>query len=231
MTRYTIWLLLLLSVGNVVTGCPQPCDGYYTVCVPPRCIPNPIIIPTTSTLATTTSTQPASTTAVGTTTTPIPTQQSITTNPPTLPTTTLLPTPTPKRLCPKDWWGFGTYCYQVMGGAHNYFTGESHCAALGAYNVWITDDMEEKFVNTLVLSSGGLTYWIGLRKVYGAWIWPDGRPATYLRWRPTQPDGCCGADVTCAIANYVDGAGYWDDAGCYDIWKVPLYSVCKKPLP
>lgn len=67
-----------------------------------------------------------------------------------------------------------------------------------------------------VYTSGGLSpFWIGLRKFGDQWYWPNGSLAIYTNWRPGQPDGCCGADVTCALADFDNAAGMWDDSGCY----------------
>lgn len=64
-------------------------------------------------------------------------------------------------------------------------------------------------------SSGSVSpYWIGLRKIGGIWVWPNGSQAIYTDWRPGQPDGCCGGDVTCALADFDNDMGMWDDAGC-----------------
>lgn len=57
---------------------------------------------------------------------------------------------------------------------------------------------------------------------------PLGIPAYWTNWRPSQPDGCCGADVTCAIMNYVGNNGEWDDAGCDQPWAATTGVVCQK---
>lgn len=83
-------------------------------------------------------------------------------------------------------------------------------------------------------SSGGVSpYWIGLRKIGGIWRWPNGTAATYTNWKPGQPDGCCGSDVTCAVADYDNLLGQWDDTDC-NIWKIGSKGfgfVCQKMLP
>lgn len=63
--------------------------------------------------------------------------------------------------------------------------------------------------------NGGGPYWIGLRKFGNMWMWPNGTYAVYQNWRPSQPDGCCGQDVSCVLADFSNNAGMWDDSGCY----------------
>lgn len=75
---------------------------------------------------------------------------------------------------------------------------------------------------------GGGAYWIGLRKAGAIWLWQNGAPATYTNWRRSQPDGCCGGDVTCVLVNYANAAGQWDDAGCSQLWRNPSNIVCKR---
>lgn len=84
-----------------------------------------------------------------------------------------------------------------------------------------------------VYSSGGLgPFWIGLHKIGDEWFWPNGSMAVYTNWRPGQPDGCCGADVTCALADYDNYAGMWDDSGCFlsNFADQSFGFVCEKPL-
>lgn len=86
---------------------------------------------------------------------------------------------------------------------------------------------ENSFINGLV---GGSAYWIGLRKVGRTWMWQDGTAASFTNWRPSQPDGCCGPDVTCTIVNYANAGGQWDDAGCTTLWRNPTNIVCKRAV-
>lgn len=73
-------------------------------------------------------------------------------------------------------------------------------------------------------------YWIGLNRMFGRWVWTDGTPALYTNWRPGEPDGCCGANTTCALVNYGNTLGQWDDAGCETLWANPQGFVCKKAV-
>ncbi|VDN30399.1 unnamed protein product [Gongylonema pulchrum] len=46
-------------------------------------------------------------------------------------------------------------------------------------------------------------------------------------WRPGEPDGCCGAEVNCAISNLF-GTFQWDDAGCLAPWTAKTGVVCQR---
>ncbi|VDK67246.1 unnamed protein product [Anisakis simplex] len=76
------------------------------------------------------------------------------------------------------------------------------------------------------------TYWIGLILVGNVWTYTTGSPATFFRWRPTQPDKCCGntIPVRCVLVNWVGNTGLWDDAGCEGAWSPLDGFICKMPL-
>lgn len=64
-------------------------------------------------------------------------------------------------------------------------------------------------------------------------MWPNGTFAFYTNWRPGQPDGCCGGDVTCAVADFDNFQGLWDDAGCeqFRFAGQNFGFVCERILP
>ncbi|KHN86772.1 Collectin-12 [Toxocara canis] len=182
-------------------GCP-PCAAGQ-VCVPPNCVPAPPTV--TTTLA------PATTTAA--------------------------PTTTPPRSCPPQWVQFNNYCYIVSVPGRFLFSQASNwCTQTGSRVVWFnqtdvgTYGSELNFVNGLALGRGVTKYWIGVNKQFGQWVWTNGSPVIFSNWRPSQPDGCCGANVTCVLVNYANFLGQWDDAGCEYLWSNPQGFVCKRPL-
>uniref|UniRef100_A0A0M3HPY6 C-type lectin domain-containing protein n=1 Tax=Ascaris lumbricoides TaxID=6252 RepID=A0A0M3HPY6_ASCLU len=101
------------------------------------------------------------------------------------------------------------------------------CGGFGAKLAWITSKEEQLFVNELTLKRGAYRYWIGLNKINGTWRLSNGDIPTFTNWRITQPDLCCGLNVTCVLVNYIDLSGLWDDAGCNYIWTQPQGYVCK----
>ncbi|VDK40776.1 unnamed protein product [Gongylonema pulchrum] len=89
----------------------------------------------------------------------------------------------------------------------------------------------------------GGPYWIGVRKLSGTWMVPmlnnataarygyhpfGYQPAVYTNWRSSQPDGCCGRNVTCVLANLKNGFGQWDDAFCDRVRTSPAGVVCQR---
>lgn len=77
---------------------------------------------------------------------------------------------------------------------------------------------------------GGGSYFIGLKRNGLSWIWPNNTVAYYTNWRPSQPDGCCGGDVNCVLANYDNDIGQWDDTGCNFLASNQQGFVCEKPV-
>ncbi|KHN86769.1 Collectin-12 [Toxocara canis] len=127
-------------------GCPPCAPGQ--VCVPPNCVAAPPIATTAA---------PAATTAA--------------------------PTTTPPRSCPPQWVQFNNYCYIVSVPGRFLFSQASNwCTQTGSRVVWFnqtdvgTYGSELNFVNGLALSRGVLTYWIGVNKQFGQWVWTNGSP-------------------------------------------------------
>ncbi|KHN71769.1 Aggrecan core protein, partial [Toxocara canis] len=112
-------------------------------------------------------------------------------------------------------------------GQTTYLPARAICQTLGAQLVWFDTRAELQFVNNLAISQGATTYWIGLNQIFGAWVWPTGRPTTFFNWRPSQPDRCCGRNVTCVLANFRNRVGQWDDASCESVRGNPQGYVCK----
>ncbi|KHN82357.1 Aggrecan core protein, partial [Toxocara canis] len=125
------------------------------------------------------------------------------------------------RMCPMGWTRRMNNCYFVFPGQTTYLPARAVCQRLGAQMVSFDTRDELQFVNTLAISQGVTTYWIGLNLVFGAWVRPNGQPTPFTNWRPTQPDRCCGRNVTCVLVNYANQLGQWDDAGCETIWRNP----------
>lgn len=82
----------------------------------------------------------------------------------------------------------------------------------------------------IFVRTGNGPYWIALRKFDNKWFWPNYKRAVYTNWRPTQPDGCCGTNVTCVLADYANEVGMWDDADCSisSFFGVNFGALCQK---
>ncbi|KHN70618.1 Aggrecan core protein, partial [Toxocara canis] len=129
--------------------------------------------------------------------------------------------------CREGWALHTTWCYLVVPGQTTFDDAANFCGRLGSRLVWISTMLEQLFVNDLAKANGASKYWIGLNKIGGVWRWSNGSLPTFTSWRITQPDGCCGANVTCVLVNYIGESGVWDDAGCNYIWARPQGYVCK----
>uniref|UniRef100_A0A0M3IDT1 C-type lectin domain-containing protein n=1 Tax=Ascaris lumbricoides TaxID=6252 RepID=A0A0M3IDT1_ASCLU len=148
------------------------------------------------------------------------------------------PTPayTSATTCPSGWTLFNNNCYYVATGQFLFNQASLLCTQLSAKVVWFNQATptvfrnEMNFVNSLTAARNVRYYWIGLNRMFGRWVWTDGTPALYTNWRPGEPDGCCGANTTCALVNYGNTLGQWDDAGCETLWANPQGFVCKKAV-
>ncbi|VDK39601.1 unnamed protein product, partial [Gongylonema pulchrum] len=85
------------------------------------------------------------------------------------------------------------------------------------------------FEDVFTDGKGRRPYWIGIEYLDDKWMIPTQdkdvaerhdyqiftyNSVTYTRWRPSQPDGCCGRNVICAAADYQSRLGLWDDISC-----------------
>ena len=62
--------------------------------------------------------------------------------------------------------------------------------------------------NAFVQSMVSWRSWIGLQKINGHWVWPDGTKATVTNWVPRQPSGD-GTFVEMFATN--EESGKWND--------------------
>nr|ALE30144.1 C-type lectin-2 [Toxocara canis] len=207
--------LFQVCVNNVCVannqGCNPPCVAPM-VCVAPNCVAVPAPQPQP---ATTTTAAPAATTTAA----------------PAATTTTA------RRTCPPSWSLFNNNCYIAsVAGRFLFNQASDWCTQTGSRVVWFDQsnaanfNSELAFVNNLAISGGSSRYWIGVNRQFGQWVWTNGSPVILSNWRPSQPDGCCGSNVTCVFVNYANFLGQWDDASCGGLFTNPQGFVCKRPL-
>uniref|UniRef100_A0A0N5AKJ1 C-type lectin domain-containing protein n=1 Tax=Syphacia muris TaxID=451379 RepID=A0A0N5AKJ1_9BILA len=65
--------------------------------------------------------------------------------------------------------------------------------------------------------------WLGLKHLKGGWVWTDDSPLDYVNWHSSQPDRCCGTDVSCVTTNWIFENGKWFDSSCQALSGI----VCK----
>nr|AZJ17288.1 C-type lectin-4 [Toxocara cati] len=156
--------------------------------------------------------------------------------PPAQPTTPAATTTRAPPSCPPSWSPFSGHCYYVAVGSFIFNQASDWCTQTNSRPVWFdqstvgTFGAELYFVNVLAASRGVQTYWLGLNKQFGQWVWTNGSPMIFSNWRANEPDGCCFTNVTCTLVNYANPYGQWDDAGCGNVWRNPQGFICKKPL-
>ncbi|KHN82649.1 Collectin-12 [Toxocara canis] len=81
---------------------------------------------------------------------------------------------------------------------------------------------------SFAIGRGISRYWLGVNRQFNQWAWTNGSPVIFSNWRPGQPDGCCGSNVTCVFVNYANFLGQWDDAACGDLFTSPQGFMCKR---
>lgn len=79
------------------------------------------------------------------------------------------------------------------------------------------------FKTNFLALAGAQPIWLGLKAARGGWLWADGTEVKYVNWYTTQPDKCCGEDVSCATTNWIFDNGKWFDTSCQALSGV----VCK----
>uniref|UniRef100_A0A9J2Q5B2 C-type lectin domain-containing protein n=1 Tax=Ascaris lumbricoides TaxID=6252 RepID=A0A9J2Q5B2_ASCLU len=106
-------------------------------------------------------------------------------------------------------------CYLVVPGRVPLEQARGFCTLLTGTLGWPNTMDEMLMVNARANSLGVRTYWLGLEKRGGRWVWQNNAPPTFTNWRGREPDGCCGGNVSCAIVGYrrLSGA-FWDDTSC-----------------
>lgn len=86
---------------------------------------------------------------------------------------------------------------------------QTQAAAKGAYLVTISDEMEQKWLQTVF---GGRPSWIGLNDTAeeGQWVWDNGEPLTYTNWALQEPN-----DTSIGDEDYVIlvPSGKWQSFG------------------
>ena len=86
---------------------------------------------------------------------------------------------------------------------------QTQAAAKGAYLVTISDEMEQKWLQTVF---GGRPSWIGLNDTAeeGQWVWDNGEPLTYTNWALQEPN-----DTSIGDEDYVilGPSGKWQSFG------------------
>lgn len=108
----------------------------------------------------------------------------------------------------------GGSCFVLFPGPKTRAAAEADCVALGGHLATIKTAATEAVVAALTLTTPAA--FLGATDVgtEGAFVWPDGTPMTYSRWRTGEPNnGNGGFEEDCAV---IQGTllGVWDDRPC-----------------
>jgi len=116
----------------------------------------------------------------------------------------------------------GTACYILRNGQENYLDAQNICLEKGDMGLAriLSDNQWNTAYALIVLANAGTRHaYFGGNDIFaeGNWVFMDGTPMTYARWRlrrgdQSQPDRGS-ADVQDCI-KLVRNSGYWDDAPC-----------------
>eukprot|EP00397_Hematodinium_sp_SG-2012_P004672 GEMP01004684.1.p1 GENE.GEMP01004684.1~~GEMP01004684.1.p1 ORF type:complete len:1074 (+),score=169.01 GEMP01004684.1:317-3538(+) len=131
--------------------------------------------------------------------------------------------------CPSEYWVGPLHgsCYKGFQRKKGFQKAKESCAsaAEGAHLPTIHSDEENRLVRRLC--GPWQECWIGLAKKVNTeeWVWEDGSTATYVNWRPGDPNNDFGKATKACLA------GRWDSSFTPD-WSVgptsdPLPSICE----
>ena len=144
-------------------------------------------------------------------------QQPVTvTTPITVTTTIISPAPdTTQMIQSAQTTQLSGHIYKVYDIGMTWDDARQYCATRGGHLATITSPDEQEQVELLLSAQGMKSYWLGGRKIDGAWTWITGEPFEYSNWEEGQPDGV-GDEAACylQIFNTPDSNSVpvtWDD--------------------
>lgn len=93
------------------------------------------------------------------------------------------------------------------------------CEDNGGHLVIIENEAEANAL-TQFLTQPGVpdNFWIGAtdEKTEGEWLWVDGSPVTFTKWKPREPDNHQGHGDGHYVAMHVPDGGAWDDVPVHE---------------
>ncbi|XP_045182759.1 C-type lectin domain family 10 member A-like [Mercenaria mercenaria] len=118
--------------------------------------------------------------------------------------------------CPDGWTRFHDSCYFFGHHDMTFLESTRFCTHYNAHLVIIEDDVENKFIASVLEELNSIRHWIGLTDeiIEGTWKWySTDEVAKYTDWYPGQPD--LGSRANCAnIYSSAPYAYHWLDDEC-----------------
>ena len=97
----------------------------------------------------------------------------------------------PKRAgVPADAVYFNGHAYKVYDQSITWQEAKSICESMGGHLVTITDEPEQRHIESMMDVGSKYHYWIGLTTVSGKPEWVTNEAYSYSHWAPGQPDHC-----------------------------------------
>ncbi|XP_040202239.1 C-type lectin domain family 17, member A-like [Rana temporaria] len=87
--------------------------------------------------------------------------------------------------CPPDWNILGSTCYYFSKSHKKWEESRKDCIKRGSTLLILKSKKE---LDVLLPATGNKRFWIGLRKVSGAWKWVDETVPTFTNWNPGEPN-------------------------------------------
>ncbi|KAL0967011.1 hypothetical protein UPYG_G00303400 [Umbra pygmaea] len=133
--------------------------------------------------------------------------------------TTVEPTTPVPPSCPEDWFPMGSrnYCLKLFTGPRKeqktWFEAREYCKAIGGDLLSVHSDADMQPLMKYRFSSA----WIGLsaQDPNVGYVWTDGSPVSYQKWRTGQPDNWKNAE-SCAEMRRWFRYNDWNDLNCED---------------
>ena len=91
---------------------------------------------------------------------------------------------------PADAVYFNGHAYKVFDQSMTWQEAESICESMGGHLVTITDEPEQRHIESMMNAGSKYHYWIGLTTVSGKPEWVTNEAYSYSHWAPGQPDHC-----------------------------------------
>ncbi|XP_070537336.1 C-type mannose receptor 2-like [Ptychodera flava] len=126
--------------------------------------------------------------------------------------------------CPTNntWVKYGGYCYHFSKSSERRSWPEAayECGQIGGALLTMGSEAENAYIQN-ILKENNLNIWLGLkRNDDGGFSWTDGKPVSYTKWAPGEPNGLT-AGEDCGEMYFTSGE--WNDVDCY--WDLGF--VCK----
>ncbi|XP_052691179.1 lectin BRA-3-like [Crassostrea angulata] len=127
------------------------------------------------------------------------------------------------NVCKQGWKRYDGHCYHLFNTKMNWFQAQIFCRKQGTTLLQINNASEN---NWLTKNFPNVYYWIDFTDIgtEGKWVTFSTGKSEYTSWDRAQPDNG-GGHQHCALNNFSNRAGRWDDEGCKKSFQV----FCEAP--